>query len=185
MKATILQGSPKKDGNTATLANSFINGWVNNGENEAAEYFLNGMNIKQCQGCLKCQESLETLCVINDDMQKVYRDFLESDIIVFATPIYWWHVTGQMKLLIDRLQALLRWDNTANFKGKTLVLILTYGVEDAVGEKTVLMMFEDIAQWAGVKLHVLRYCSASSHVSACGEKLEEARILGESLASVR
>jgi len=140
------------------------------------------MNIKQCQGCLKCQESLETLCVINDDMQKVYSDILESDIIVFATPIYWWHVTGQMKLLIDRLQALLRWDDAANFAGKTFVLILTYGVEDAVGEKTVLMMLEDIAQWAGVNLHVLRYCSAASHVASCREKLVEARILGETMA---
>lgn len=184
MKATILQGSPRKDGNTAALANSFKNGFVKSGGNEAAEYYLNGMNIRQCQGCLNCQKSLETLCVINDNMQKVYRDILESDILVFATPIYWWHVTGQMKLLIDRLQALLCWENTANFAGKTFVLILTYGVENAVGEKTVLMMFEDIAQWAGVKLHVLRYCSAASHVSECGEKLEEARLLGEKLAEI-
>lgn len=99
----ILNGSPRKNGKTASLVKAFTEGAAKSG-NEVREFYLNGMNIKGCLGCEACSRN-GGKCVQRDDMDTVNEAFLWADVVVFASPMYWGTITGQLKIVIDRLYA--------------------------------------------------------------------------------
>lgn len=185
MKAVVVEASPRREGSSVTLARSFIKGLREGGETEVTELFLRNMDVKPCIGCWKCLEMEEPGCVIEDDMAEVYPLLRAADLIVFATPIYWWHLAGQMKVFLDRLEGILAGGGLNNLSGKGLVLILTHLVEDPDGVDLVVRMFRSITGWAGMSLEVIRYCSEGGHVSGSGDKLEEAYQLGRSYVGLR
>jgi putative NADPH-quinone reductase len=114
-------------------------------------------------------------------MQQIYPELVAADLVVFAMPIYWWHMNAQMKLCIDRMTALLaEGDTLPALTGKRVVLVVTYNFEDCA--QATKGMFEDFENWINVKLDVLEYCSRKEHVSGCEPKLEEAFDLGQELA---
>ena len=104
-KIVVLNGSPRKNGKTASLVNAFIEGAESSG-NEIKELYLQGMKIGGCLACEYCQSNGGT-CVQKDDMQIVRDAFLWADVVVFASPQYWGTITGQLKIVIDRLYAVL------------------------------------------------------------------------------
>ena len=109
-KILILNGAGKKNGNTAALIKSFREGAESSGH-EIKEFFLQNMNIHSCldcQGCARKPIGDPQPCVQKDDMQQVYEAFAECDVVVFATPVYWFTVSGQLKLAVDRLYAVQR-----------------------------------------------------------------------------
>jgi len=182
MKTLVVEASPRRAGNSITLARSLINGLRDAGETEITELFLDEMDIRYCRGCWSCLKLGEPGCVMDDDMKLIYPRLKEADLLVFATPIYWWTISGRMKTFMDRLEGLLDGNGPNNLSGKTLVLILTYVAEDPDGVYLAIRMYRSIAAWAGMTLHVIRYNSASGHVNECPGKLEEAYSLGRSLA---
>ena len=183
MRTLILQGSPRKEGNTATLVRQFVKGLRDGGSDDVREFVLNDMNIRPCQGCLTCVTSCQHECIIEDDMQQIYREFIASNTIVFATPVYWWHMSAQLKTCMDRMDSLAA---GGHFRNKNMVLITTYGFEDPDGVDLMVKMFGAIAKWANMRISVLRYCSGppreGKHVSSVKEKLDEAYKLGRSFA---
>jgi multimeric flavodoxin WrbA len=185
MRTVVVEASPRRDGSSVTIARSFIRGLRDGVEADVAELFLNDMDVRPCIGCWKCLEMREPGCVIDDDMAGVYPLLRAADLIVFATPIYWWHIAGQMKVFLDRLEGLLAGGGLNNLSGKELVLILTHLTEDPDGVELAVRMFRSITGWAGMSLDVVRYCSDGGHVSGRGEKLEEAHRLGRSYAGYK
>jgi multimeric flavodoxin WrbA len=185
MKAVVVEASPKREGNSVTLAKEFINGLRENSGAEVTELYLEAMDIKFCRGCWSCLKMGEPGCVIKDDMTTTYPKLNEADVIVFATPIYWWHINAQMKKFIDRLEGLLDGNGLNNLSGKTLVLILSYNMEDPDGVYLAIQMFRSIAGWSGMDLKVLQYNATQRHVSEDPEKLGEAHELGTSLKNFK
>ncbi|HLZ18285.1 MAG TPA: flavodoxin family protein [Smithellaceae bacterium] len=106
MKIIGVVGSPRKKGNTTTIVNEVLRGASDAGA-ETKTYHLNALNIRGCQGCYKCQAGPDARCVQKDDMAVLYDDLYSADAIVLGTPVYMFQVTGQTKLFIDRLFALL------------------------------------------------------------------------------
>ena len=109
-KICILNGAGKKNGNTAALVNAFREGAQNAG-NEVMEFFIQSMNIKgcmDCQGCARKPAGDLAPCVQKDDMQQIYDSFIDCDVVVFATPVYWFTISAQLKLAVDRLYAVQR-----------------------------------------------------------------------------
>lgn len=104
-KILILNGSPRKNGKTASLVNAFKTGAESSG-NDVKELYLQGMNINGCLACEGCQRTGNG-CVQKDDMGIIYDEFAWCDVIVFASPQYWGTITGQLKIVIDRLYAAL------------------------------------------------------------------------------
>lgn len=104
-KVLILNGSPRKNGKTASLVKSFKEGAEASG-NEVKELYLQGMKIGGCLACEGCQRTGNG-CVQKDDMGVVYDAFSWCDVVVFASPQYWGTITGQLKIVIDRLYAAL------------------------------------------------------------------------------
>ncbi|MCL6591758.1 MAG: flavodoxin family protein [Firmicutes bacterium] len=179
MKTLIIYGSPKKEGNSATLAKRFRQGLMENGALEIKEIWLNDLDIKPCQGCFRCAANAS--CYIDDDMRQVYPELGKADLFVFATPIYWWHMIAQMKLFFDRMTARLSGsDKLTDLTGKNVVLIVTYNYYECA--RPVIKMFEDFKGWIDVKLEVIDYCSLKEPVSNCEAKLDEAYQLGKTMA---
>ncbi len=185
MNVLVLQGSPRKEGNTATLARSFLEGLTSSGDHRIQEVFLNGLAIQPCRNCDSCRRTAGRFCRVQDDMQPLYRSFIEAGLVVLASPIYWWNVSAQMKLFVDRLYGLNPEENPQFFSGKELVLILTYAGEDPnSGEEITRHMFAEIADYTEMKIAAtLRYCSADAHVRDCPQKLAEAREAGRRLGA--
>ena len=105
MKVTIFNGSPRgKKGNTHFMVKEFSKG-VELGRAEVENVFLAKKKIRPCRGCFTCWIKKPGQCVIKDDMAELIQKFGESDIVVFATPVYVDNVTGIMKNFMDRLIA--------------------------------------------------------------------------------
>lgn len=116
-KIVILVGSVRKGGNTEMLAEAFADGARQNHEVEIIS--VSDYNINPCVGCNSCFEREGHECFQQDDMQMIYSKLSEADVIVVASPVYFYGISAQLKALIDRLHTPLR--NT--FKVKKLVLL--------------------------------------------------------------
>lgn len=129
MKNTaVLIGSPRKGGNTELLANAFIEGARSVGHRVEVISVV-GKHIGGCLGCNACYRDAGHSCVQKDDMTRCYETLATADVIVIATPIYFYGVSSQLKALIDRLHNPIR--NT--FKVKKLCLLAVCADEtDAV-----------------------------------------------------
>ena len=99
-RVLILSTSPRKNGNSDTLAEEFARGAREAGH-EVEKISLSGKEIRFCQGCLACQKTGR--CVIHDDADAIVQEkMLGAQVLVFATPIYYYEMCGQMKTMLDR-----------------------------------------------------------------------------------
>ena len=134
-KIVILNGSPRRAGNTAALAAEFTRGAEEAG-NSVAEFFLDSMDIHGCKGCFGGHSSRECPCVQKDDMDKIYPAVKECDVVVLATPLYYWNMSGQLRMAVDRLFALEEGDgNLLRGHGRACALLMAaegHGFEDVV-----------------------------------------------------
>jgi len=103
MKVLGLFGSPRKDGNTDLLLEEALRGAAMEGA-EVERVHLGEVNIIPCKECLKCFQNGQ--CILLDDMQDIYPKLLKADIIIFASPIFFYGITAWAKALVDRCQAL-------------------------------------------------------------------------------
>ena len=99
-KVLILSSSPRRGGNSDTLCDEFMRGAVEAG-NEAEKIFLRDKTIHYCTGCSTCSLHGKP-CPQKDDAADVINRMLEADVIVMATPVYFYTMSAQMKTLIDR-----------------------------------------------------------------------------------
>ncbi len=103
----ILSTSPRKGGNSETLADWFLRGAQEAGHT-AEKVCLYKQTINFCRGCLACQKTQK--CVIQDDGKEIVEKMRQADVIAFATPIYYYEMSGQMKTLLDRSNPLFPGD---------------------------------------------------------------------------
>lgn len=130
-RIVILVGSMRKGGNTDLLAQSFAEGASKNNVVElvsVADY-----NINPCIGCNSCFTREENQCFQNDDMSKIYDKLRNADIVVVASPVYFYGISAELKALIDRLHTPMR----NEFQIKKLALLL-------VGAATLPELFDAI-----------------------------------------
>ncbi len=96
----VITGSPRPGGNSDILADAFIEGAIESG-NTVLRFNAGRMDIRPCKACGYCLEH-EGKCVCKDDMDSVYEALYKADMVVFASPIYWYGFTAQIKAAIDR-----------------------------------------------------------------------------------
>lgn len=104
-KVVILNSSPRKNGNSDTLAQAVLKGTEAGGA-LVQKFDLARMSLQPCRGCYACQMGRGDPCVQKDEMKKIYDTVLEADAVVLATPLYWQQMNGVMKNAIDRFFAL-------------------------------------------------------------------------------
>ena len=102
-KVTVISTSLRAGSNSQMLAERFVEGAKAAG-NEVEFITLRGKEIKFCVGCLVCQKT--GACVFKDDVPAIMEQVLNADMVCWATPIYYYEMSGQMKTLIDRMNAM-------------------------------------------------------------------------------
>ena len=102
-KVLIISTSLRKGSNSEALASAFAEGARSSGH-EVEQVSLNGKTINFCQGCLACQKTRR--CVMQDDADLISQKMLTADVLAFATPIYYYEMSGQMKTMLDRANPL-------------------------------------------------------------------------------
>lgn len=103
-KILILNGSPHPKGNTAILCQAFKDGAAQSGH-EVEQFNLSTMKISGCIGCMKGGKDPESPCTIKDDMGQIYPIYEKANLVVLASPLYYWSFSGQLKCAFDRLFA--------------------------------------------------------------------------------
>src|SRR5271157_2504162 len=151
----IVNGSPKKNGNTAALIEWFSEGAISAGARvEIVQAAFLKYKSSGCVSCRKCQAVREYECSIDDDAKEVLKKMAKADIIVMATPLYFYGPSSQLKQIFDRMFSLYKWDNEAGtmktpLKGKTL-LLLASAYED-IGLDALEKPFKLTADYTGMK----------------------------------
>ena len=123
MKIIVLNGSPRKNGNTAQLVSAFTRGAEEAG-NEVTAFFLDKMCIHGCKGCFGGGKDPDHPCVQRDDMEQIYSVYRTADVVVLASPLYYWTVSGQLKTAFDRLFAVAECDKDYRNPIKKCVLLM-------------------------------------------------------------
>ncbi len=198
-KIIIIEASPRENGNSTVLAREVAAGASCFGT-EVETVHIHGMDIRPCTACDACQASLATDCIIDDDMKAIYSRLRSADAIVYATPIYWFTVSAQIKLFMDRCYALTFLGTQpaengdaqvetyeTDLGGKMFGVVLTYGDVDpfASGAVNAIRTFQDMARFVGSDIVGIVYGSAMGpgEVADNTELMKQAFELGRALAT--
>ncbi len=128
MKILAIIGSPREEGNTAQLVKEMVRDIKGA---EVKTFHLNKMDIRGCQACMYCRSNPG--CIQPDEMQQIYKELTEADLVVVGFPIYMWQMTGQTKLFVDRLFAYYNYDgNMPTYKDKGVILAICQGAENGI-----------------------------------------------------
>lgn len=122
-KIVVLVGSPRKNGNTSMLVDSFVQGARQYHEVEIIS--VSDVKVNPCLGCNACFVGEKHSCVQQDDMEKIYDTLKNVDVLVIASPVYFYGISSQLKAVIDRLHNPIR----DTFKIKKLALLAVGAAE--------------------------------------------------------
>ncbi len=183
-KILIVMGSPRKKGNSTILARE-VEAGAKAGGAEVESFFLQDMKIGPCTACEACRDKIETDCIIDDDMKILLPKIRKADALVIASPVYWFTVSAQTKLFMDRWYALGSADGYA-LEGKKAGIVLTYADSDPFtsGAVNALRTFQDAFNYLEVEIVGLVYGSAwgAGEIKKNKELLKKAYRLGKQLA---
>ena len=125
MKIIVLMGSPNENGSTGILADNFARG-AREGGHECEIVDVCHANVHPCTGCVAC--GYEGPCVQKDDVDGIRGKLLASDMVVFATPLYYYGMTAQLKAVVDRFCA---YNGSLNRKRlKSALLTVAWNMDD-------------------------------------------------------
>lgn len=130
-KIVVLAGSPRKNGNTDLLVKAFVDGAGI--KNDVEVVSVADYKVNPCIGCNSCFSRESHQCFQKDDMALIYEKLMEADVIVAASPVYFYGISAQLKAIIDRLHTPIR----NEFRVKKLALLL-------VGAATLPELFDAI-----------------------------------------
>ena len=178
-----------KDGNTAALVAWFAEGARSQG---ALVEIIHTASLKYkfvgCISCRICQKQDAYECAIDDEAKPVLAKMAEAEVIVFATPLYFFSASAQIKVVLDRMFSLYKWDNDAGtmktpLKGKTLALLAS-AFED-VGLDVLEKPFSLTADYSGMKFESLLVPNAgvSGDIRKKAGIREQAVALGRKVAA--
>jgi multimeric flavodoxin WrbA len=184
-RIVVLLGSPRRKGHSTRLAKAIAAGAAAKGA-EVTSFYLHGLKIAPCSACEGCHRPGAKGCVIRDDMDAIYAAARRADAIVFASPIYWFTVSAQLKLAIDRFYSLIGPRGHA-FAGKRIALAFSYGGDDPYDSGCVnaIRTFQDAFRFIGAPIAGLVYgqAGAAGDTAKGRALLREARELGGRLAA--
>lgn len=182
-KVLVLLGSPRKKGNSAILAAQIARGAKAAGA-KVETVFLHGLNIAPCNSCYACQKEKSRGCSIDDAMQDLYPKLLDAEAWVIASPVYWFTMSAQTKIFMDRCFALPAYAKEP-FAGKRIAIAMSYGDADPFSSGCVnaLRAFQDAYNYTRAKIVGMVYGSAyeAGEIRANDVLMKAAEELGKKL----
>ena len=137
-KVLILSGSPRKGGNSDLLCDEFLRGALEAG-NQVEKIRVAEKKIGYCSACYYCRQS-GGICAKKDDMAEVLQKMIDADVIVLASPVYFYSIDAQLKAVIDRTVA--RWTEVKN---KEFYYIVTCADEERASQERTIECFRGYA----------------------------------------
>lgn len=173
----VISTSLRARSNSDMLADKFIEGAVSAG-NKVEKISLRGKNIQFCLGCLSCVKTGK--CVKDDDVNAIMAKVLGADVVVWATPIYYYEMSGQMKTLIDRMNGMYAQDY--NFR-EVYLLSTAAENDDFVPERAVSGLTGWIDCYPKSRLAGTLFCGGVTDMGEIegNSKLQEAFEMGSKL----
>lgn len=179
-KIVAFNGSPRSNGNSTHLLDHFFKGAEKN-TTDYEQIDAHNLNIEFCRGCLRC--NLIGRCSIQGDQwPEISQKISQADVLVFASPIYFHHVTAQLKKVLDRFRSFIRVELTEGGLNhiptedwnKDFVLLLSMGSSDDADAQPVIDLFNFLTQTLGTsnKLHTIkgiRLAVSNQIVKSAGE----------------
>lgn len=163
-KLLVFLGSPREVSNSDLLAKEAIRGAEEAGA--VVETFkLSQLDLHPCQACAICRKMGDrVLCAINDDMNDFYPKMIAADALLFATPIYFFTVSAQTKMFLDRFYA-FGGENGYRIRGKKVGMVAAYGSDDAFasGAVNAFRTFQDAFQY--MKCEVVGFAHGKAKVA--------------------
>ncbi|MCU0558880.1 MAG: flavodoxin family protein [Desulfobacterales bacterium] len=182
----VVIGSPRRGGNSAALADRLAKSAAAAGAAVEA-LFLQELDIKPCTACEACRAKRARGCIIRDGMQPLYAKIKAADAIVVASPVYWFSLSAQTKLFMDRWYALGGGNDYRGLRGKRFALLLAYADADAFssGAVNALHTFQDAIGYLGGTIAGMVYGSAAKagEIRARKDLMQQAAELGRRLAA--
>ena len=182
-KILVVQGSPRKKGNSTTLAEQIAKGAESVGA-VVERIYLHDKNISPCQACYACQRPDSSGCAIDDEMQPIYKKLIDADCWIIASPVYWFTMSAQTKLFMDRCFALQAYKKDA-FAGKQIAIAMSYGDTDTFNSGCVnaLRTFQDAFRYVGANMVGMVYGSAEKpgEIKSNQSLMDQAKALGKKL----
>jgi len=183
----VILGSPRRMGNSAALAARISRGAESAGA-EVETLFLRDLEVSPCRGCNTCQKHDSKGCAIKDDMQDIYPKLIRADAWVIASPVYWFTMSAQTKIFMDRCYALPAYAENP-FAGKRVAIAMSYGDVDPVksGCVNALRTFQDAFSYTRSKVVGMVYGSAmrAGEIENNEALMREAEELGKRLVGNR
>ena len=170
MKIAVLNGGPRKE-NTSAMVAAFIEGAKAAGH-EAEEYHVGRMKINGCLGCEYCHTKGEGSCIQKDDFEKILPAYKEADMIVFASPIYYFGMTAQMEAAIQRVYCIGK--PLKATKAALLLSSMSPGVYDGS-----IAQFKAYMEYAGIE--AAGVITANGDENKSEAKMNEIKEFAESL----
>ncbi|MCX7804714.1 MAG: flavodoxin family protein [Planctomycetota bacterium] len=173
MKVLVLQGSPRKNGNTQTVVESVL-APIRRSGGEVEIIFAAEKKISGCRECFACQAPDKRAvpgCAIRDDMTDIYLKVLDADLVIMATPVFCWGMSAQLKAVCDRFFCFHKFEEGHNYtsllRGKRFALIVTAAGDEFDGADLIVEQFQRFMEYMKAEdAGRLAVCSVES-----GEKL--------------
>jgi multimeric flavodoxin WrbA len=178
-------GSPRKKGNTHIVVSRILEGATTEGA-AAETLFLGDLNIRECDGCHVCWKGRQ--CSKKDDMNAIFPKIIQSDIIVFGTPVYWYGPTALMKCFMDRFVYFNCPENRAAIKGKFAVIAVPFEEENPGTADLLVKFFKKSLHYLEMKLIgtiLVPGVGSRGDILNKPGSLEEGYELGRKLAKLR
>jgi len=174
-------GSPRRNGNTHILVSKIAEGARTKGA-EVDKLFLGECAIAECDGCHACWQGKR--CSKDDDMRGIYPRIVQSDAIIFGTPVYWYAPTGLMKLFMDRFVYFNCAENRDKIRGKAAIVAVVLEEDNPNAASLVMEFFEKSLDYLEMKLLseiIVPGVSYKGQIREKPDRLRQAYELGQSL----
>lgn len=181
-KILVLNGSPRKKGNTSLLIESFTEGAESAGHT-ITTFFLNTMNIHGCRGCYGGGKDPQSPCTQKDDMDKIYPAYEQADVVVLASPMYFWSISGQLKCTFDRLFAITEKDPNYHTPIKDCIMLMAAEGTGKDNNEPVEHFYKSLLKhlnWNDRGLLIAEGVTAIGDIKG-HQALEEAKKIGKSI----
>ncbi|BFU24016.1 iron-sulfur flavoprotein, putative [Entamoeba histolytica HM-1:IMSS-B] len=187
LKVLTLLASAIEKGNTGIMLENFLKGLTSKKQIENHIVNVCKEQLNGCAGCLACKNHKEVYCSQNDRCSELMKEFIEADLVIFAFPIYWYAMPGQLKVFIDRTVMMMDW-NTFSAKQevldkgkKTIVALTTCG---SAGYDRGVFEIKEIASLFGYSFNEMHLTGGSDNTSIAknSNKMKQAYAFGEKIA---
>jgi multimeric flavodoxin WrbA len=187
MHIIAFNGSPRRTGNTSTLVEKILEG-AREEDAETTHVVLDEIDLKGCQGCLSCRKN-PGFCARQDGLSPYLEAMKTCDAIVVGCPVYMFHVSGQMKLLVDRLYSFYEDQPDGSYEsalpaGKRFAFVTSQGYPDPDRYERVIRWLGGMVGGLGMETvgKIVHADSAAKPAENDSELLERARQIGRTLA---